>query len=423
LLFNLFTFIYFIIDELQHKQHSNLRNEINHAQKNLHELKYKLGHINKGSSDQDDITNLLFAKSNDIINNANNFINKYKNSKNKNTIDDDESPRKNDENNDSEIKDNKNNYEDENNTHSENITSGPENFERKDKLNYENVKATIKLDERSKLDYEKVKATTKISGKDKLDYEKQKATVKLTDKDRDNIKEKLKQNKDKIDKKSKKHNVRSPKDNSNDFKRIGNDSEELLARIDKLLISNGLLDKTNKDLVMHLKLIENEQQYVCPSPVRVGNTGNVGNIASISSPSREKINKDTVSHLRGGNGVGSELRIRSPPQNYSNSNSNYMSNESQVRTVRSPPSNFVNENQIKSPPTNYTRNQGGMGGSQGRSERNYGSATPTYNHVNHGSPARVKVNPIRSPNLNHQSPARNKINNHEKIVSMDYYSY
>jgi len=209
---------------------SNIREEINLANYNLNDLKNRLLIMNKTNSD--DITNLLFAKSNDIINNANNFMKKYTSKDEENDNDNNKNEEVEKENIEKQL-----NY-DEENSNSQGNTSIHENesnthFKRKEKFEYERSRITQKVDRLSK--------TQKV---DSFNVNELSKEIRKLGKGKMNSKKSI-----------------NTENNENDTKKK-EDTDELLARIDKLLISNGLLDRTNKDLVLHLKHLEDEIEYI-----------------------------------------------------------------------------------------------------------------------------------------------------------------
>jgi len=222
---NLFNIFIKENDEGVIKIKSNIREEINLANYNLNDLKNRLAIMNKTNSD--DITNLLFAKSNDIINNANNFMKKYKS------------------------KDDENDYDNNKNEEVE-----KENIE---KLNYEKEENTANSQGNTRnTSIHENESNTNFKRKEKLDYERSSQTQKV---DRFTVNESSKDLR--RFSKGKRNSKRSinTENNENETKKK-EDTDELLARIDKLLISNGLLDRTNKDLVLHLKHLEDEIEYI-----------------------------------------------------------------------------------------------------------------------------------------------------------------
>ncbi len=175
--------------------------------------------MNKGLYDYNELSNLLFSKSNDIISNANNFIQKYQN-----------------------------NREEEN---------GKTELKRKNKHNYEAITKTIKdipsamtvLDEAVENKRNKENKESNIS-KEKLPTEKK------TQGTRNNTPSCV----------SKNNSFLSPEQSrglkNKDFGNKTPSEDELLERVDKLLISNGCLDRTNKELVLHLKHLEEEIEFI-----------------------------------------------------------------------------------------------------------------------------------------------------------------
>jgi len=302
---NYIKFIILLVEMEPHDcNRSKLKKELNYACQSLDNLKQKITEINNfnnNNNNNEATTHVLLSKSDDIIKSANNFMKNFHVSKKEGF-----KKEKEDLDDKSDIDEDRNNAYTYDRKDQNRTKSKSKNSSYNEKRNYENDKSTVK-NTRLSIDYKKGNSSRSLPDEDQVRQDEDNSkNCSSIDGEADRKVLKMKKSGNNYEREipltfenlGEKNNRGSSKGRSNGYKikearddidknkttsqrklvyakyiSDGTKTEDLRRdnkeesrreqeKYEKLIYSNGILDRTNKDLVMQMKRLENELEYL-----------------------------------------------------------------------------------------------------------------------------------------------------------------